>query len=611
MSDNNPDANHNADRRAQASNASGEELFDSDSPLSPEDFDAVAEALVSQAGLGAINERLRQLLGDNQALSTLAESTERSRVSLAKIRALLGSNQPLDESVLPPAEPDSRQVTEQIEPNIDLAVNNEREAAAARELQEEEKPGILNEDQSDVDNEDSNTKRTRERRQRYTVKENDTLELISAKMLRDQKLASLIYKINEKKIISFVKQDRLVLDLKPRLVIYLPTSTDIERFRETQPYHEFIPFRYAFQPEPTDIAPVPAEDQPTVPPETTAKRRQKKQPEQEDAEQQTKASTQRPRERRRLAGSVKTNESSPLETMPLENSLLETTPEEKMPEGSEPVVSVLTVAEPQPKESKPRKSKSKESKPKESQTEESQSKQSQSKDSQSKQGNSADSQSEQSKTEESNPKISEPAVAEPQIEDVEPEEGEPSEANLQSEDSEQDSQPIDLEPVLDDAGNGEREDRVIGALKRMRIRPATEELAKPDQPPERETKPDLRQADEYRPRKNVDRGVIPYILRDEGNFELPLGMNCRLLGNSDASDCYEYSLQIMLNGKWETAVSYEIYRDRSFRNELAPDGSKRTIKVDLPPGAVQDLAKNDFSKNWSQYQRSYLSKTKL
>ena len=78
---------------------------------------------------------------------------------------------------------------------------------------------------------DEKDKKEPERRTRYIVKEGDTLESIASKMLRDKRLASLIYEINKATIPVVIRKGKEVVALRPKMVIWLPTTTDIRQFR--------------------------------------------------------------------------------------------------------------------------------------------------------------------------------------------------------------------------------------------------------------------------------------------------------------------------------------------------------------------------------------------
>ncbi|HEY9867799.1 MAG TPA: hypothetical protein V6D08_01210, partial [Candidatus Obscuribacterales bacterium] len=58
---------------------------------------------------------------------------------------------------------------------------------------------------------------------------------------------------------------------------------------------------------------------------------------------------------------------------------------------------------------------------------------------------------------------------------------------------------------------------------------------------------------------------------------------------------------------WVPIVTYEIYDDVSLRHEFTLDGKRKTIRIDLPPQAVQELAENDLTTNWQTYCNRFLA----
>jgi len=74
-------------------------------------------------------------------------------------------------------------------------------------------------------------KREEERRKRYLVKEKDTLESIAIKQLRDVRLATLIFDINKHLMPVKVVRGKPTRELKPRMIIFLPTNAEIDKFR--------------------------------------------------------------------------------------------------------------------------------------------------------------------------------------------------------------------------------------------------------------------------------------------------------------------------------------------------------------------------------------------
>jgi hypothetical protein len=78
---------------------------------------------------------------------------------------------------------------------------------------------------------EQNQQSREERRRRYIVKDKDTLQTIAVKQLRDVRLAELIFNINKHLIPVKMVRGRPVRELKPRQIIYLPTSLEVEEYR--------------------------------------------------------------------------------------------------------------------------------------------------------------------------------------------------------------------------------------------------------------------------------------------------------------------------------------------------------------------------------------------
>jgi LysM repeat protein len=59
-------------------------------------------------------------------------------------------------------------------------------------------------------------------------------------------------------------------------------------------------------------------------------------------------------------------------------------------------------------------------------------------------------------------------------------------------------------------------------------------------------------------------------------------------------------MEVESDGAWLPVVSYEIWEDVSIRHEFKGDGSKKTIRINLPPQAAAELAHNDLLTNLSE-----------
>lgn len=70
-----------------------------------------------------------------------------------------------------------------------------------------------------------------EARQNYVVMPGDTLELIAQKRLFNKRLAALIYEINKSRIPIRMREGKRLLQLRPRLLLLLPTQMEIKKFQ--------------------------------------------------------------------------------------------------------------------------------------------------------------------------------------------------------------------------------------------------------------------------------------------------------------------------------------------------------------------------------------------
>jgi hypothetical protein len=66
-------------------------------------------------------------------------------------------------------------------------------------------------------------------------------------------------------------------------------------------------------------------------------------------------------------------------------------------------------------------------------------------------------------------------------------------------------------------------------------------------------------------------------------------------------DGMKVRLEAFFNGSWLPVIVYEVYEDVSVRHEFRPDGFKKSIRIDLPPHAAIELATNDLTSNWDVY----------
>lgn len=66
-------------------------------------------------------------------------------------------------------------------------------------------------------------------------------------------------------------------------------------------------------------------------------------------------------------------------------------------------------------------------------------------------------------------------------------------------------------------------------------------------------------------------------------------------------------LQTQVEGRWLPVAGYEMREDAAVRIDYTDPRHKSSVRIDLPPSAAQDLAKNDLVKNWQNYKRKFMS----
>lgn len=80
--------------------------------------------------------------------------------------------------------------------------------------------------------------------------------------------------------------------------------------------------------------------------------------------------------------------------------------------------------------------------------------------------------------------------------------------------------------------------------------------------------------------------------------------------NSVFDPSLEFSLlllQALVGERWLPVAGYEMREDAAIRIDYTDAKSRSTVKIDLPPSAAQDLAKNDLVKNWQNYKRKFVT----
>jgi hypothetical protein len=70
-------------------------------------------------------------------------------------------------------------------------------------------------------------------------------------------------------------------------------------------------------------------------------------------------------------------------------------------------------------------------------------------------------------------------------------------------------------------------------------------------------------------------------------------------------------LETLRDDRWVAVIAYEISSDKAIRHEYSLSGKTKSIKMDLPPGALDELVQNDLTRNWKSYCDKFLAGKKL
>jgi hypothetical protein len=72
-----------------------------------------------------------------------------------------------------------------------------------------------------------------------------------------------------------------------------------------------------------------------------------------------------------------------------------------------------------------------------------------------------------------------------------------------------------------------------------------------------------------------------------------------------------HHLEVFHENEWVPVLSYEFGQESSMRHEYSKDGRKKSIKIDLPAGAVGEMVENELSQKWQDYCNRYLAGRRL
>lgn len=72
-----------------------------------------------------------------------------------------------------------------------------------------------------------------------------------------------------------------------------------------------------------------------------------------------------------------------------------------------------------------------------------------------------------------------------------------------------------------------------------------------------------------------------------------------------------HRLEVLHEAEWMPVLSYECGQESAMRHEYSKDGRKKSIKIDLPAGAVGEMVENELSQKWQDYCNRYLTGRRL
>jgi YD repeat-containing protein len=97
-------------------------------------------------------------------------------------------------------------------------------------------------------------------------------------------------------------------------------------------------------------------------------------------------------------------------------------------------------------------------------------------------------------------------------------------------------------------------------------------------------------------------------------FTEQLSDTCRLV-QLDSSRANKRStrlqLEVLREGKWISVIAYEIAAEKSVRHEYSLSGKTKSMKMDLPSGALEAMVQNDLTRNWKSYCEKFLTGKKI
>jgi len=125
-------------------------------------------------------------------------------------------------------------------------------------------------------------------------------------------------------------------------------------------------------------------------------------------------------------------------------------------------------------------------------------------------------------------------------------------------------------------------------------------------------------SDEFSASASLMQSISDLHARDESEVEQfieKLSDTCRLVqfgSEKDRAHGTRLQLEVQKDDQWIAVIAYEMKGNRSVRHEYSLDGSKKkSIKMDLPPAALNELVHNDLASNWKDYCKKFLEGKKI
>lgn len=70
---------------------------------------------------------------------------------------------------------------------------------------------------------------------------------------------------------------------------------------------------------------------------------------------------------------------------------------------------------------------------------------------------------------------------------------------------------------------------------------------------------------------------------------------------------FRSQLELLYNGVWYPVIFFEVFAEAAVRHEYIGMGKRKSVRIDLPPTAAQELADNDLVNNWQAYCSRFVS----